>query len=61
MFFTCGICGRKAAIGVLSQGAWGEVEANGDIARACPVCCEERADWQSQLAALSGGDQGEQA
>ena len=56
MFFTCGICGRRAAVGLLSQGAWGEATVNGDVQRACPICCEEKGDWQSQLAAPPGGE-----
>ena len=58
--FTCGLCGRKASVGVLSRNAWGEVVVNGDVARACPTCCEKKGDWQSQLAASSGGEQSEQ-
>ncbi len=55
MFFSCTLCGRKASVGLLSRAAWGEIEVNGGVERACPTCREEHSDWDRRLLGQAGG------
>jgi hypothetical protein len=52
LYLTCGLCGRKQADGLLSRGAWGQLDvSDGVTLRACPTCKTSNSDWQSQLSA----------
>jgi hypothetical protein len=54
LYLYCGLCGRQQADGLLSRGYWGHLDmGNGHALRACPVCKEQHADWETRLRATA--------
>lgn len=52
LFLTCGLCGRKQSVGLLSRGFWGQLAlGNGNVSHVCPPCKEQHSDWEDRLQA----------
>ena len=59
-WLTCGICGQRKPVGIMSMQAWGrlelppEIEAEhpglgGTTLYACPTCMQRHPNWNEQL------------
>lgn len=54
-YATCGLCGRKKSLGILSSGTWGSVSADETTVQACPTCMDAYPDWETRLQGAAGG------
>jgi hypothetical protein len=52
-WLTCGICGQRQPVGIMSAQAWGVVNGASSVHHACPSCQKEHPDWRDQLQRLA--------